>query len=141
MIAVDTSVLVYAHRADADLHKKALKRLRGLAEGQARWAIPVSALSEFARLITHKRLFDTPHSVEEAILAMDRLLESPSLAVIHPGDRFPKLFAEALRQGNAAGNLVANAHVVAVCREAGVSALLTEDRDFDRFPRFATVRL
>jgi predicted nucleic acid-binding protein len=31
--------------------------------------------------------------------------------------------------------------IVALCREAGVRALLTEDRDFDRFPGFSTLHL
>lgn len=34
-----------------------------------------------------------------------------------------------------------DAQVVALCREAGVTALLTEDRDFDRFRGFRTLRL
>jgi predicted nucleic acid-binding protein len=38
-------------------------------------------------------------------------------------------------------NLAFDAQVVALCREAGVTALLTEDRDFDRFRGFRTLRL
>ena len=41
----------------------------------------------------------------------------------------------------AAGNLVFDAQIVALCREAGVSQPLTDDRDFDRFPGFRTLRL
>jgi predicted nucleic acid-binding protein len=36
---------------------------------------------------------------------------------------------------------VFDAQIVAVCRETGVSELLTEDRDFDRFRNFRTRRL
>ena len=43
--------------------------------------------------------------------------------------------------GDAAGNLAFDAQIVAICREGGVSELLTEDRDFDRFRGFRTVRL
>jgi len=39
------------------------------------------------------------------------------------------------------GNLVFDAQVAAVCKEAGVSALLTEDRDFDRFRDFPVAHL
>jgi predicted nucleic acid-binding protein len=31
--------------------------------------------------------------------------------------------------------------MVALCREAGVTALITEDRDFARFPGFRTERI
>jgi len=39
------------------------------------------------------------------------------------------------------GNLVFDAQIVAVCREGGASELLTEDRDFARFPGFRMRRL
>jgi predicted nucleic acid-binding protein len=44
-------------------------------------------------------------------------------------------------EAEASGNLMFDAQIVALCREAGVTALLTEDRDFDRFPGFRTTRL
>ena len=40
MIAVDTNLLVFAHRADSIWHDAAAIALRGLAEGRAAWAIP-----------------------------------------------------------------------------------------------------
>jgi predicted nucleic acid-binding protein len=71
-------------------------------------------------------------------VAIERLLESPSLRLLQPGDRFAGLFLAALREAGATGNLVFDAQIVALCREHGVRALLTEDRDFARFPGFAT---
>jgi len=53
--------------------------------------------------------------------------------VLCPGAEYLALLAEAIREENAAGNLVFDAQIVAVCRESGVSQLVTEDRDFDRF--------
>ncbi len=40
MIAVDTNILVYAHRQDHEWHEAASLCLRSLAEGRATWAIP-----------------------------------------------------------------------------------------------------
>lgn len=141
MIAVDTNVLVYAHRQELPKHEAARRRLVELAEGAAAWAIPVFCIAEFVRLVTHPRLFDPPHTAREACRAMERLLDSPSLVLLPPGERFPELFAQAILEADAVGNLVFDAQVVALCREAGVSALLTEDRDFDRFDGIRTVRL
>lgn len=61
--------------------------------------------------------------------------------MLTPGERFWPLLTVAVREAAAAGNLVFDAQVVALCREAGASALLTEDRDFDRFRGFRTVHL
>jgi toxin-antitoxin system PIN domain toxin len=132
---------VYAHREELPQHRKARTRLVHLAEGPARWALPVFCLGEFLRVVTHPRLLAPPFTVEEACAALGRVLASPSLVVPAPGERFWPLLAEAVREGHAAGNLAFDAQMVALCREAGVSALLTEDRDFDRFPQFRTLRL
>ena len=141
MIAVDTNILVYAHREELPQHAAARARLTELAEGDETWAIPVFCLGEFLRVVTHPRLFDPPYRVEEACQALDRVLESPSLRVLDPGERFSRLLCEAMREASASGNLVFDAQIVAVCRESGIAALLTEDRDFARFERFPTQHL
>jgi uncharacterized protein len=47
VIAVDTNLLVYAHREDSPLHGVALARIEALAEGCGTWAIPWPCLHEF----------------------------------------------------------------------------------------------
>ena len=133
MIAVDTNVLVHAHRKDSPKHGAAHARVVALAEAPSRWAIPVFCLGEFLRVVTHPRLFHSPHSADEACEALSRLLASPSVTVLRPGADYSALFVAAVREANAVGNLVFDAQIVALCREAGVSQLVTEDRDFDRF--------
>ncbi len=133
MIAVDTNVLVTAHREDLPKHRLALERLSELALGDSPWGIPVFCLGEFARVVTHPRLFDPPSTLDEMIAALEGLLESPTVRVLAPGSRYPKLFAEAIRQADARGNLAFDAQIAAVCREQGAGRLLTMDRDFARF--------
>lgn len=141
MIAVDTNVLLYAHREELAQHRAARRKLTVLAEGEDRWAIPVFCLGEFLRVATHRRILDPPFSADEAAEALERVLASPSLVVLRPGARFPELLLAATREARAVGNLVFDAQIVALCREAGVRALMTEDRDFDRFRDFRTERL
>ena len=140
MIAVDTNVLVHAHRRKSPKFAAASRCIVALAEGGRRWAIPVFCLAEFLRVVTHRRILD-PLSPDRACEAMQRLLASPSVELLLPGPRFPELLADAVREADAIGNLVFDAQIVALCREAGVRTLLTEDRDFDRFRAFATERL
>lgn len=141
MIAVDTNILVYAHREESPRHRAARARLTELAEGDALWGIPVFCVTEFARVMTHPRLFDPAYGADEACRALDRIFQSPSLRVLHTGATFLARFAEAVREANAIGNLVFDAQIVAVCRESGVTCLVTEDRDFARFRRFTTESL
>lgn len=93
------------------------------------------------RVVTHPRILDPPSTVEQALAALDGLLESPSLRVLAPGPRFPELLAQAVKDGDARGNLTFDAEIAAVCIEQGASQLLTEDRDFRRFPRISIVTL
>jgi len=141
VIAVDTNILVYAHRAELSKHEAAARRLVTLAESAAAWALPVFCIGEFLRVVTHPKLFDPPFEIGEACLAVERLLGSPSVHVLCPGPSFTELLLQAVQEAQAVGNLAFDAQIVALCRESGVSALLTEDRDFDRFPGFPTERL
>lgn len=141
MIAVDTNILVYAHRRELPKHKPALEKLQRLAEGEAPWGLPVFCLGEFLRVVTHPRIFQPPSTLQQAISALDGLLSSPTLRVLSPGVRFPQLLTAAVRSADARGNLAFDAQIAAVCVEHGAVSLLTLDRDFSRFPAIRIVDL
>ncbi|MHB8732971.1 MAG: TA system VapC family ribonuclease toxin [bacterium] len=141
MIAIDTNILVYAHRPEFPQYRRARERLTELAEGSALWALPVFCLGEFIRITTHPRFLTPPSALEETLAALSGLLESPSLSILSPGDRFWPLFQEALRESRSTGNMAFDAQIVAVCREHGAAPFLTEDRDFGRFKEFAVETL
>jgi toxin-antitoxin system PIN domain toxin len=134
LIAVDTNILVYADRSELPRHQEAVDALRGLAEGDEAWALPLFCTAEFVRVVSHPRVFDRPTPPEEALAAVDALLESPSCRLLMPGPRYWALFEQAVRDAAASGNLVFDAQIVAVCLEHGARTILTEDRDFSRFP-------
>ena len=141
MIAVDTNVLVYAHRSESSRHDRARLWLHHLAESAAPWGIPVFCLGEFVRIATHRRVFDPPSTIAQAIDAIDSLLESPSVRLLMPSGAHWSLLRAAIVAGVTAGNLVFDAQIAAVCREHGVECLLTEDRDFSRFKFLHVVTL
>ena len=57
MIAVDTNILVYAHREDSPWHDSAYASVVDLAEGRALWAIPWPCVHEFLAIVTHPRIY------------------------------------------------------------------------------------
>jgi len=81
MIAVDTNVLVYAHREDSSWHEAALARLEELAAGPAAWAIPWPCIHEFLAIVTHARIYDPPTPLELALEQVAAWLESPSVVL------------------------------------------------------------
>jgi toxin-antitoxin system PIN domain toxin len=134
VIAIDTNVLVYAHREETTQHQRATEALAHLAEGDEPWGLPLFILGEFLRVVTHPRLFSPPSPLDQAVAVVEALLESPTARLLLPGARFWSLLGQALDEAAATGNLVFDAQIVAVCREYGVDRLLTNDRDFRRFP-------
>lgn len=141
MIAVDTNVLVAAHRLEAPAHDRASLWLHALAQGSRPWALPVFCISEFIRVVTHRRVFDPPSTLAQALGAVDSLLQSPSLRILQPTAGHWPLLRAAIAAGETAGNLVFDAQIAALCREHGIERLLTQDRDFSRFPFLATIPL
>ncbi len=140
MIAVDTNILVYAHREDAPEHQRALTALTNLSDGQAAWALPVFVLAEFLRVVTHPRIAP-PTPPAEAIAKLDRLLESPSLRILSPGVRYWQILKESAEEAAVHGNLFIDLQIVAVCLEHGATTILSEDRDFRRFSGITVRRL
>ena len=61
-IAVDTNLLVYAHREDSTWYGVAYTIIRELAEGPNAWAIPWPCIHEFLSIVTHPRIYGPPTS-------------------------------------------------------------------------------
>ncbi len=133
MIAVDTNVLVYAHRAETAVHAVATQRLVELAEGTGLWGLPVFCAGEFIRVVTHRRVFNPPSTLDEAIAFLERIVAAPGCRILRPESGFFELLTAIVRKADARGNLAFDAQIAALCRQHGVSTLLTNDRDFARF--------
>ena len=86
MIAVDTNLLVYAHRKDSLWHTAARDAIVGLAEGRAAWAIPWPCIHEFLAIVTHPRIYRPPTPMTRAIDQVSAWLESPSLVRLAEND-------------------------------------------------------
>jgi len=133
MIAVDSNLLVYAHREDSPWHNAAYARIAELAQGPAAWAIPWPCIHEFLSIVTHPRIYAPPTPLEKAIAQVEAWLESPSLVLLsESGDYWPQL-RSILQTGRVSGPQVHDARVAALCQQHGVSELWTIDRDFSRF--------
>ncbi len=141
MIAVDTAILIGAHRRGSPLHQRATAWLARLAEGPAPWAIPVFCIAEFFRVVTHPRVFSPPSTIIQASDDLGRIVASPTVRVLLPGQRFLGLFLEIAAEAKATGNLAFDAQIAAVCLEHGADRILTTDRDFRRFGRLRIVSL
>ena len=138
MIAVDTNILVYAHRTDVVWHEKASACLKTLINSSAAWAIAWPCVHEFISVVTNKRVYEVATPLA---LAFDQLHEWSVLQNHHfigeTSDHLDVLGNLAL-YGQIRGGMIHDAHIAAICLEHGVSELWTADRDFSRFPKLKT---
>lgn len=134
MIAVDTNLLVYAHREDSPWHDAAYGRIAVLAEGQSPWAIPWPCIHEFLAIVTHPRIFSPPTPLHHAVDQVDAWLESPGLVLLGETENYWTVVRALILAGRILGPQIHDARIAGLCKEHGVSELWTVDRDFGRFP-------
>jgi toxin-antitoxin system PIN domain toxin len=138
MIAVDTNILVHAHRADSAWHAPAAKSVASLANGTATWAIPWPCLHEFLAVVTHPRIFAPPTPLAEACDQVEAWLESPSLTLLGESSQCWRTLRDLVTRGRVAGPMVHDARIAVLCLEHGVGELWSADRDFSRFAGLTT---
>lgn len=134
MIAIDTNILVHAHRRDSPFHEPAVAAVRGLAESPAAWAIPWPSVHEFYSVATHARIYDPPSTPAEAAAQVEAWLGAPSLVLLHEGVTYWSTLRSMLQSGKVRGPMVHDARIAALCHTHGVRELWSADRDFGRFP-------
>lgn len=139
MIAVDTNILIYAHRRDSPFHEAARQAICHLAEGRSPWAIPWPCVHEFFAIATHPRVYKPASTLAEAIEQIDVWLGSPTVVLLAESDAHWTTLREFLIRGAILGPTVHDARIAALCRQHGVRQLWTADRDFSRFPDLKTL--
>jgi toxin-antitoxin system PIN domain toxin len=137
LIAVDTNLLVYAHRTDSAFHEQAAVCIASLAEGPGRWAIPWPCLHEFLGVVTNPRIFSDATSIATASAAVDAWLESPRVELLRESDTHWSVLRPLMRDAKLKGAQVHDARIAALCLQHGVRELWSADRDFKRFPSLA----
>lgn len=137
MIAVDTNILVHAHRRDSAFHELAERCVRSLAESAAPWAIPFHCLIEVYGIVTHPAIWKRASTPAQAADQIRAWRESPSLVVLADDPAGSDSLLDLLVAARVSGPKVHDARIAALCLEHGVKELWTIDRDFSRFPRLA----
>jgi len=140
MIAVDTNILVYTHRRDAEFHAVAADHIKRLAEGKSAWAVPWPCLHEFFAITTHPKIYDPPSTRSQALTQMDAWLGSPALTMLGEPAGYWDHLKHVLVSGRIAGSMVHDARIAALCLAHGVRELWSADRDFGRFSSVLSIR-
>ena len=139
MIALDTNILVYAHRRESQFHEQANDLVKTLAEGKPTWAIPWPCIYEFYSVVTNPRIWQaaaTPPKVASAQITA--WIAAPSLQLLAETQDYAETLMLVIAQPRVRGPIVHDARIAALCLAHGVEELVTKDRDFQLFPQLKT---
>ena len=134
MIAVDTNLLVYAHRPEMPFHGRAREVLAGAVGGAEPVSVPWPCVHEFLAVVSNPRIFRDPTPMHLALDATGRLLDSLDGGFLAEGDGYLPALERIARPALLQGAVVHDARIAAVCLYHGVRVLWSADRDYSRFP-------
>lgn len=134
MIAIDTNILVYAHREDSPWHEQAVKKVTKLANSGNPWAITWPSIHEFIAIVTHPKIYDPPTPLKVALAAIEAWQASSGLRMLGEGPRYFETLSAQAKAGKIKGPKIHEARMAAICLHHGVKRLWTADRDFSSFP-------
>ncbi len=133
MIAIDTNILVYAHRRDSAFHQPAAECVRQAAEGASTWAIPWPCVHEFLAVVTSPKVFKVPTPLPAALAQIHAWRESSTLRFLAEEAGYFEVFEGLVRTARIVGPKIHDARIAALALFHGAVELLTADRDFSRF--------
>ena len=130
---VDANVLLYASDEESPFHTRALGFLEEVARGPALLYLFWPTVFAYLRIATHPSVFRSslPHDVASANVG--GLLALPHVQTAGEAEGFWPTYEDVAGDAVISGNLVPDAHLVALMSENGVRTIWTNDRDFRRF--------
>ena len=131
---LDTNVLIYASDESSSFHDRAIELLEALATGPDLVYLFWPVALGYLRISTHPTIFQKPLSAAEAMANVEDLVSRPHVRTGGEADGFWDTYRDVTARAPVRGNLVPDAHVVALMRQHGVSMIWSHDRDFLKFP-------
>ncbi len=133
MIAVDTNLLVYAHRRGLPQHRAAQRALARARDDARGWGIALPCLAEFWSVVTHPASAGGPSTSEQARRFLAALIEAQA-AVWLPGENFWERLAGLAVDLKVRGPRIFDLQIALTAFENGASELWTHDAGFVTLP-------
>ncbi len=132
-LTVDANILIYASDRESPYHERARDEIERCSNGPEPLYLFWPVVIAYLRVSTHPSVFVRPLRFADASGNIERLLERRHVRAPGEDQGFWRTFSAAATAASARGNLVPDAHIVALMRQYGVATIVTRDRDFRRF--------
>lgn len=132
-VTLDANVLLYASDAASPRHERARELVASIAAGPELAYLFWPTIIAYLRIATHPAIFEQPLPATQAIENIDALLSRPHVRAPGEQPEFWRRYRAVAADAAPTGNLVSDAHLVALTQENEVRTIWTHDRDFRRF--------
>ncbi len=133
MIALDTNLLVYAHRSTVTEYPAARRAITRASRDSDGWGFSLAVVVEFWSVVTHPAAAGRPSTPEEAA-AFIAALETAGAQVWMPGVGFSSRLAQLAVAQSVAGPRIFDLQIALSAFEGGGTELWTADRRFVSVP-------
>ena len=134
MIAIDTNLLIYAHRAATPEHRTAQVAIEAACNSRTGCGIAAPTIAEFYSIVTHPGASGRPSSPEEAAAFLRSLQEGGGLAVWSQGARFVERLLQTAADLEVRGVRVFDLQIALCALDGGATELWTHDGGFVKVP-------
>ena len=132
-LALDANLLLYASDTASPRYARAREVVETIAAGPELAYLFWPTIIAYLRIATHPAIFERPLPAREAIENVDALLSRPHVRAPGEQPEFWRRYRSVAADAAPTGNLVSDAHVVALMHENEVRTIWTHDRDYRRF--------
>ncbi len=139
MIAIDTNILVFAHRTQCAEHRTARKAIENAAVNPAGWGFTLANVLEFWSVVTHAAAPPRPSAPEEASAFMEALVLDAGAQIWLPGADFGQRLIQAGSDLHISGPRIFDLAIALTAFESGARELWTHDLGFVSIPGLRTV--
>jgi toxin-antitoxin system PIN domain toxin len=138
VIALDTNLLVYAHRSGTSEHKAARAAIERAADSDG-WGFAAPVVAEFWSIVTHPAASGRPSSPDEARRFLAALADAGA-HVWSPGAGFGLRLAQLVADLRVSGNRIFDLQIALCAFEGGAREIWSYDARFATIPGLRLVQ-
>jgi uncharacterized protein len=133
VIAIDTNLLIYAHRSGCEEHKAARRAIEEASRDPNGWGLALASAVEFWSVVTHRASLGGPSKASQARGFLEALMEAGA-GLWMPRAGFWERFARLAEDLHIQGPRIFDLQIALTAFDNGASEIWTHDRHFMGFP-------
>lgn len=134
MIAIDTNLLIYAHRAGCPENRAARRAIQEASSDSRGWGIALPSIAEFWSIVTHGNLPGGASPSKQAHGFLQALILQSGAAVFVPREGFWERLTRLATGLNVQGSRIFDLQIGLTAFENGASEIWTHDARFTTLP-------